>query len=40
VIALKDAYPNAAAYHARLSARPSYARARTEAEPYLQFMPQ
>jgi len=40
VIPLKDAYPNAAAYHARLSARPSYARTQKEAEPYLQFVPQ
>jgi glutathione S-transferase len=28
-----------AAYFARLSERPSYARARKEAEPYLQLVP-
>lgn len=35
-----DSHPNAAAYLKRLMARPSYARALQEAEPYFKFFPQ
>lgn len=32
-------FPNVAAYFARLARRPSYARVRAEAEPYMKFFP-
>jgi glutathione S-transferase len=34
-----ETHPKTAAYRARLMARPSYARALAEAEPYLKLMP-
>jgi glutathione S-transferase len=34
-----DAFPNVAAYFARLEKRPSYARVRAEAEPYMKLFP-
>ncbi|MGE5146779.1 MAG: glutathione S-transferase family protein, partial [Candidatus Eiseniibacteriota bacterium] len=37
---LADGHPNVAAYLKRLMARPSYARALKEAEPYFKFFPQ
>lgn len=39
VASLKDSYPNAAAYLARLKQRPSFARALDEARPYLHMVP-
>jgi len=39
VAPLAGKYPNVAAYLGRLTQRPSYARALTEAEPYFQFFP-
>jgi len=39
VAPLAGKYPNVAAYLSRLTQRPSYARALTEAEPYFQFFP-
>jgi glutathione S-transferase len=39
VAPLAGAYPNVAAYLARLKQRPSYARTLQEAEPYFQFFP-
>jgi len=39
VAPLARKYPNVAAYLGRLTQRPSYARALTEAEPYFQYFP-
>jgi glutathione S-transferase len=39
IIPIEGAYPNVAAYRKRLLARPSYARALREAEPYLHLVP-
>ena len=39
VAPLAPAYPNLAAYLGRLKQRPSYARALTEAQPYLHLVP-
>jgi glutathione S-transferase len=39
VAPLAGKYPNVAGYLGRLTQRPSYARALTEAEPYFQFFP-
>ena len=39
VTPLAGAYPNVATYLGRMKARPSYARALKEAEPYLQYVP-
>ena len=39
IASLGPRYPNVAAYLDRLKARPSYARALQEAEPYMQFFP-
>lgn len=39
VVPLEAGYPNVSAYRERLMARPSYARALREAEPYLANMP-
>jgi glutathione S-transferase len=39
VMPLSKEYPNVAAYRERLMARPAYARALKEAEPYFQYFP-
>jgi glutathione S-transferase len=39
VVPLADAYPQTAAYLARLKQRPSYARALEEAQPYMHLVP-
>jgi glutathione S-transferase len=39
IMPLRESYPNVAAYLDRLMARPSYARALKEAEPFMHFVP-
>jgi glutathione S-transferase len=39
VVPFGDAYPKLSAYFERLTARPSFARVVTEAEPYLKLFP-